>query len=165
MMRSPSLRSMRNEVYDFIGSGSDTADPRMVRAARRAVESSLESLRVALGPTAARRERLAERRLERSPAHGGRWVAVGAVTALCTIALGVRAARRARARGRSEEAGAWKQIRGKLKERWSELTDDDIERLSGQGEQLAGKLQLRYGMAREDAERQVQEFRSRHRWY
>jgi uncharacterized protein YjbJ (UPF0337 family) len=163
MMRSPSLRSMSDEMYRLIGSTADTADPKVVRA-RRAAESSLESLRQILRSTAARRPRF--------PAERGRWVAVGAVTVLCGITLGVLAARRARARARSEltrgdwqkNAGAWKQIRGKLKERWGELTDDDIERLSGQGEQLAGKLQQRYGMAREEAERQVREFRSRHRW-
>jgi len=61
-------------------------------------------------------------------------------------------------------AGAWKQIRGKVKEQWGKLTDDDIAQLEGHGEQLAGKLQEKYGLAREEAERQAREFRSRNNW-
>jgi len=49
-------------------------------------------------------------------------------------------------------AGAWKQIKGKLKERWGKLTDDEIDQLEGRGEQLAGKLQEKYGLARDEAE-------------
>jgi uncharacterized protein YjbJ (UPF0337 family) len=54
--------------------------------------------------------------------------------------------------------GNWKQIKGKVKERWGKLTDDDLDVLEGQTEQLAGKIQERYGIEREEAERQVKEF-------
>jgi uncharacterized protein YjbJ (UPF0337 family) len=61
-------------------------------------------------------------------------------------------------------AGAWKQLKGKVKEQWGKLTDDEISQLEGHSEQLAGKLQERYGLAREEAERQAKDFRSRHNW-
>ena len=55
-------------------------------------------------------------------------------------------------------AGEWNQIKGKIKETWGELTDDDIERISGIRDQLIGKLQEAYGYAKERAEREVREF-------
>jgi uncharacterized protein YjbJ (UPF0337 family) len=55
-------------------------------------------------------------------------------------------------------AGEWNQIKGKIKETWGELTDDDITRISGVRDQLIGKLQETYGYARERAEREVREF-------
>jgi uncharacterized protein YjbJ (UPF0337 family) len=61
-------------------------------------------------------------------------------------------------------AGAWHQIKGKVKEQWGKLTDDDLRQLEGHGEQLAGKLQERYGLVRDEAERQAREFRNRHNW-
>jgi uncharacterized protein YjbJ (UPF0337 family) len=61
-------------------------------------------------------------------------------------------------------AGAWKQLKGKVKEQWGKLTDDEIDQLEGRGEQLAGKLQERYGLAREEAERQAKAFRDRNNW-
>jgi uncharacterized protein YjbJ (UPF0337 family) len=61
-------------------------------------------------------------------------------------------------------AGAWHQLKGKIKEQWGKLTDDDLRQLEGKGEQLAGKLQERYGIQRDEAERQAKEFRSRHHW-
>lgn len=54
--------------------------------------------------------------------------------------------------------GQWKQISGKLKARWGELTDDDLQVVEGDSRYLAGKLQERYGIARDEAERQVREF-------
>jgi uncharacterized protein YjbJ (UPF0337 family) len=54
--------------------------------------------------------------------------------------------------------GQWKQLHGKLKARWGKLTDDDLDVASGNTEYLAGKLQQRYGMARDEAERQIQAF-------
>ena len=62
-------------------------------------------------------------------------------------------------------AGNWKQIKGKVKEQWGKLTDDEIDQLEGRSEQLAGKLQERYGMAREEAERAAKDFRSRNDWH
>jgi uncharacterized protein YjbJ (UPF0337 family) len=61
-------------------------------------------------------------------------------------------------------AGDWKQIKGKVKEQWGRLTDDDLTALEGHGEQLAGKLQQRYGIARDEAERQAREFRAHNYW-
>lgn len=61
-------------------------------------------------------------------------------------------------------AGAWHQIKGKVKEKWGKLTDDDLMQIEGKGEQLAGKLQERYGLARDEAERQAKEFRKQNNW-
>jgi uncharacterized protein YjbJ (UPF0337 family) len=61
-------------------------------------------------------------------------------------------------------AGAWREIRGKVKAQWGKLTDDDLKQLEGNLQQLAGKLQQRYGLARADAERQVQDFRREINW-
>jgi uncharacterized protein YjbJ (UPF0337 family) len=61
--------------------------------------------------------------------------------------------------------GAWHQIKGKVKEQWGKLTDDDLTQLEGKSEQLAGKLQERYGIARDEAERQVTDFRHRNNWH
>ena len=54
--------------------------------------------------------------------------------------------------------GQWQQLTGKLKEKWSKLTDDDLGQLDGHREYLLGKLQERYGIAREKADVQVKEF-------
>jgi uncharacterized protein YjbJ (UPF0337 family) len=62
-------------------------------------------------------------------------------------------------------AGVWHQVKGKIKEKWGKLTDDDLRELEGDGEQLAGRLQERYGMLREEAERQAKEFRKSNNWH
>ena len=62
-------------------------------------------------------------------------------------------------------AGQWKQIKGRIKEQWGRLTDDEIAQLEGHSEQLVGRLQERYGLQREEAERQAKEFRSRNDWH
>jgi uncharacterized protein YjbJ (UPF0337 family) len=54
--------------------------------------------------------------------------------------------------------GQWKQLTGTLKEKWGKLTNDDLDVAEGNSEYLAGKLQERYGIAKEEAERQVKEF-------
>ncbi len=54
--------------------------------------------------------------------------------------------------------GQWKQLHGKLKTRWGKLTDDDLTVAGGRTEYLAGKLQERYGIARDEAKKQIQEF-------
>jgi uncharacterized protein YjbJ (UPF0337 family) len=61
-------------------------------------------------------------------------------------------------------AGNWKQIKGKVKEQWGKLTDDEIDQMEGRSEQLAGKLQEKYGLARDEAERQAKDFRTRNNW-
>ncbi len=65
---------------------------------------------------------------------------------------------------KDQMAGAWHQVRGKVKQQWGKLTDDDLKQLEGRAEQLAGKLRERYGLALEEAERQVKEFRRRINW-
>ena len=60
--------------------------------------------------------------------------------------------------------GNFTQLKGKIKEQWGKLTDDEIGELEGKSEILAGKLQERYGLNKEDAERQVKEFRTRNEW-
>jgi uncharacterized protein YjbJ (UPF0337 family) len=60
--------------------------------------------------------------------------------------------------------GNFNQIKGKLKQQWGKLTDDEIDQMEGNAEILAGKLQERYGLARDDAERQAREFQTRNDW-
>lgn len=57
--------------------------------------------------------------------------------------------------------GQWKQVKGKLKERWGKLTDDDLDVIAGRREQLLGRIQERHGIAKEEAVRQVQDFERR----
>jgi uncharacterized protein YjbJ (UPF0337 family) len=56
--------------------------------------------------------------------------------------------------------GNWKQLKGSAKERWGKLTDDDLNTISGQRDQLVGKIQERYGIAKQEAERQLEEWRA-----
>jgi len=55
-------------------------------------------------------------------------------------------------------AGRWKQVKGKAKEKWGKLTDDDLATAEGDRDQLVGRIQERYGMAKDDAERQVDDW-------
>lgn len=57
--------------------------------------------------------------------------------------------------------GNWKQIKGKVIEQWGKLTDDDLDVIAGRREQLAGKLQERYGLAKDEAETQVKDWADR----
>lgn len=54
--------------------------------------------------------------------------------------------------------GQWKQLKGKVKQRWSKLTDDDLQSLEGKREELVGRIQERYGCARDEAEKQADEW-------
>ena len=51
--------------------------------------------------------------------------------------------------------GQWTQLKGKAREQWGKLTDDDIDQMQGNAEKLIGKIQERYGVAKDDAEKQV----------
>ncbi len=53
--------------------------------------------------------------------------------------------------------GNWKQFKGKVKEKWGQLTDDELDEVSGKKDQLIGMLQKRYGWGREQAEREVEQ--------
>ena len=55
-------------------------------------------------------------------------------------------------------SGSWKQLKGKVRETWANLTDDDLAALEANKDQLAGKIQERYGIAKEDAQRQIEDF-------
>jgi uncharacterized protein YjbJ (UPF0337 family) len=54
--------------------------------------------------------------------------------------------------------GQWKQFKGQTLQQWGKLTDDDLTTIDGQREELVGRIQERYGIAREEAEKQVKEF-------
>ena len=54
--------------------------------------------------------------------------------------------------------GNWKQVRGRVHEWWGKLTDDDLDKIEGRSERLAGLLQERYGYTRERAESSIREF-------
>jgi uncharacterized protein YjbJ (UPF0337 family) len=54
--------------------------------------------------------------------------------------------------------GNWKQIKGKVKERWGRLTDDQLNVIGGKREQLAGKIQELYGLTRDEVTRQIRDF-------
>ena len=57
--------------------------------------------------------------------------------------------------------GNWKQLKGKAKQQWGKLTDDDLTAAAGRREALAGKVQERYGLAKDAAQKQVDEWVSR----
>ena len=54
--------------------------------------------------------------------------------------------------------GKWKQVKGQAQQKWGDLTNDDLDRVDGKREELLGVIQERYGIAKQEAERQVQEF-------
>jgi uncharacterized protein YjbJ (UPF0337 family) len=54
--------------------------------------------------------------------------------------------------------GQWNQLKGKVREKWGNLTNDDLNVIQGQSEQLVGLIQERYGIARAEAERQVKDW-------
>jgi uncharacterized protein YjbJ (UPF0337 family) len=54
--------------------------------------------------------------------------------------------------------GNWKQLKGKVRQKWAELTDDDFELIGGKKDELVGKLQERKGIAKDEAEREVREW-------
>lgn len=56
--------------------------------------------------------------------------------------------------------GQWHQVKGEIKTQWGKLTDDDLDQINGQSEKLIGKLQERYGYARDRAERELNDFDS-----
>jgi uncharacterized protein YjbJ (UPF0337 family) len=58
--------------------------------------------------------------------------------------------------------GDWKQFRGKVKEAWGKLTDDELDVVAGKRDQLVGLIQKSYGLARDEAERQVTQFERSH---
>lgn len=57
--------------------------------------------------------------------------------------------------------GNWKQFRGKVKEQWGHLTDDELDVINGRRDVLIGKVQEAYGISKDQAEKQVKEFEAR----
>jgi uncharacterized protein YjbJ (UPF0337 family) len=58
--------------------------------------------------------------------------------------------------------GAWMQLKGKVRQNWGKLTDDDVDVIAGKRDQLVGKLKERYGKTTETVEAEVADFESRH---
>lgn len=55
-------------------------------------------------------------------------------------------------------AGKWTQFKGKVQEKWGKLTNDDLDVIAGKRDQMSGILQERYGYAKEQAERELDDF-------
>jgi uncharacterized protein YjbJ (UPF0337 family) len=56
--------------------------------------------------------------------------------------------------------GNWKQTKGKIKEKWGQLTDDDLTQINGKRDQLEGKIQERYGLAKDRARKDIDDWLS-----
>jgi uncharacterized protein YjbJ (UPF0337 family) len=54
--------------------------------------------------------------------------------------------------------GKWKQVKGSIKEKFGKLTDDDLQMINGNRDKLVGKIQERYGIAREEAQKRAEEW-------
>ncbi|SNX60936.1 Uncharacterized conserved protein YjbJ, UPF0337 family [Nitrosomonas ureae] len=54
--------------------------------------------------------------------------------------------------------GNWAQVKGKAQQQWGKLTNDDLDIIEGRREEFVGKVQERYGIAKEEAEKQVDDF-------
>ncbi|EPG9949020.1 CsbD family protein [Klebsiella aerogenes] len=67
---------------------------------------------------------------------------------------------------KDEISGNWKQLKGKAKEQWGTLTDDDMTVIEGKRDQLVGKIQERYGYAKDQAEKEVSDWERKNdtRW-
>jgi uncharacterized protein YjbJ (UPF0337 family) len=58
--------------------------------------------------------------------------------------------------------GNWTQMKGKVKETWGDLTDSDLSKIEGKRDRLVGAIQERYGKGKEDAEKEIDSWLSRH---
>jgi len=56
--------------------------------------------------------------------------------------------------------GNWNQIKGKVQQQWGKLTNDDLDLIKGKKTELVGKIQERYGIAKDEAEKQVDAYDS-----
>jgi len=59
--------------------------------------------------------------------------------------------------------GNWKQAKGEIRKQWGKLTDDDLDVIAGEREKLVGKIQDRYGIAKDEAEKQADEWLENYR--
>jgi len=55
-------------------------------------------------------------------------------------------------------AGKWKQVKGSVRQQWGKLTDDDLEQIAGNRDKFIGVLQQRYGIAKDEAQRQADDW-------
>jgi uncharacterized protein YjbJ (UPF0337 family) len=60
--------------------------------------------------------------------------------------------------------GNWKQVKGKVKEKWGNLTDDDLTAINGQRDQLEGKIQERYGLAKDKVQKDIDDWYNAQTW-
>jgi uncharacterized protein YjbJ (UPF0337 family) len=63
--------------------------------------------------------------------------------------------------------GSWRQLKGRVREQWGKLTDDEVDNIAGKRDRLAGSLQKTYGIAQDEAEKQIKDFESqcdRNKW-
>ena len=58
---------------------------------------------------------------------------------------------------KNEIEGRWLQLKGKIKEEWNDLTDDELEEAEGETMQIIGKIQAKYGITKEAAEKRIHE--------
>ena len=61
--------------------------------------------------------------------------------------------------------GNWKQFKGKVKEKWGKLTDDNLDKIAGKRDQLAGRIQETYGLTKDQVESQLKAFEEIHKDY
>lgn len=54
--------------------------------------------------------------------------------------------------------GNWKELKGRAKQQWGKLTDDRLDEIAGKRDQLAGEIQQAYGVSRDEAEKQIDDF-------
>ncbi|MBT8144156.1 MAG: CsbD family protein [Gammaproteobacteria bacterium] len=59
--------------------------------------------------------------------------------------------------------GNWKQFKGEAQRQWGKLTDDELDRIEGNSTKLAGAIQEKYGKSREEAEKEINEWRRKHK--
>lgn len=57
--------------------------------------------------------------------------------------------------------GNWRQFKGQVQQQWGKLTDDDLDQINGKKEELIGRIQTRYGYAKDQVERELESFRQR----
>jgi uncharacterized protein YjbJ (UPF0337 family) len=60
--------------------------------------------------------------------------------------------------------GNWKQVKGKVKEKWGQLTEDDLDVIAGRRDQLEGKIQERYGVAKDQVRKDIDDWYAAQRW-
>ncbi|MGC6388463.1 CsbD family protein [Ewingella sp. S1.OA.A_B6] len=66
---------------------------------------------------------------------------------------------------KDQTEGNWKQFKGKVKEKWGKLTDDDLTVVEGKRDQLVGKIQERYGYRKEEAEKELKSWETDNKYH